>query len=370
MSYDRDAALDQLAEWESDIEMEKYYADEYDKWNDACHSQYGKGEFNDWQRVYDACHFQEEWQHELKQYYESCIQNRYVDLRCCSIDIEMEQYYHQECKKIIDSWVPNNENKGALKSPNSIIDEFYKKKSAESSYDNDNEVKSVTSAEAEEEFIQSFRQKHPGCEDEYKKWLELTHDDDGQEKYLESIAAIGNSNALCNKTLRVAELESRLVSRDGKAVSVTNDRQNEERKKKGNVDSERGSGNFNVLDISRCCSSNIEMEQYYQQECEKIRDTWLSNNVGDDVLKTPYTIVDEYYKNKCVEKKQNNNGQNNKCTMCGITGHYTRDCESDENFKQEVLDGCWTFWYCDCCGSEFLEESEHILHIEGGSCHK
>jgi hypothetical protein len=35
MSYDRDAALDQLAEWESDTEMEKYYADEYDKGNKA-----------------------------------------------------------------------------------------------------------------------------------------------------------------------------------------------------------------------------------------------------------------------------------------------------------------------------------------------
>jgi hypothetical protein len=139
---------------------------------------------------------------------------------------------------------------------------------------------------------------------------------------------------------------------------VTNDRQNEESKKKWYVD-------------SRCCSSNIEMEQYYQQECEKIRDAWLSNNVdGDDALKSPYPLIDEYYKNKCVEKKQNNNGQNNKCTMCGITGHYTRDCESDENFKQEVLDGCWTFWYCDYCGSEFLEESEHILHIEGGLCRK
>ena len=199
MSDNRDAALVQLAEWEEEKAMEKYYEDEWQKWND-----------------------------------------------------------------------------------------------------DEQEVKSVTSAEAEEEFMQSFRRKHPGCEEEYKKWLELTHDDDG---YLESIEAI--------------------------------DRQNEESKKKWYVD-------------SRCCSSNIEMEQYYQQECEKIRDAWLSNNVdGDDALKSPYPLIDEYYKNKCVEKKQNNNGQNNKCTMCGITGHYTRDCESDENFKQEVLDGCWTFWSCD-----------------------
>jgi hypothetical protein len=128
--------------------------------------------------------------------------------------------------------------------------------------------------------------------------------------------------------------------------------------------------------VSRCCSNNIEMEQYYQQECEKIRDSWLSNSEDeDDALKSTSPIIDEYYKKKSVkstgneELKQDNNGQNNKCSMCGITGHYTRDCESDENFKQEVLDGCWTFLYCDYCGSEFFEESEHILHIESCSCH-
>lgn len=99
------------------------------------------------------------------------------------------------------------------------------------------------------------------------------------------------------------------------------------------------------------------MEQYYQDEkkCEKF---------------TEHSAVNSRLSVDNEELKQDNKGQNNKCAMCGITGHYTRDCENDENFKQEVLDGCWTFLYCDYCGSEFFEESEHILHIESCSCHK
>jgi hypothetical protein len=68
--------------------------------------------------------------------------------------------------------------------------------------------------------------------------------------------------------------------------------------------------------------------------------------------------------------KKVHNGENNTCSICGITGHYTRDCENDENFMREVLDGCWTFWYCDHCGSEFFDESSYTEHTEKCSCQK
>lgn len=65
--------------------------------------------------------------------------------------------------------------------------------------------------------------------------------------------------------------------------------------------------------------------------------------------------------------KQSRAGKHNTCFMCGNKGHYARDCQNDENWRQEVDDGCWTFWYCDDCGKEFTEENEHESHKK--CCH-
>ena len=52
------------------------------------------------------------------------------------------------------------------------------------------------------------------------------------------------------------------------------------------------------------------------------------------------------------------------CFMCGNKGHYARDCQNDENWRQEVDNGCWTFWYCGDCGKEFTEETEYESHTK------
>ena len=62
-----------------------------------------------------------------------------------------------------------------------------------------------------------------------------------------------------------------------------------------------------------------------------------------------------------------NSGKHNTCFVCGNKGHYARDCHNDENWRQEVDDGYWTFWYCDDCGKEFTEENEHESHTK--CCH-
>ena len=103
--------------------------------------------------------------------------------------------------------------------------------------------------------------------------------------------------------------------------------------------------------------------------------TQASSEMIDPVetIETGFTVIPKIVNFTYIQKQNKHkirNGENNTCSMCGITGHYTRDCENDENFKQEVSDGCWTFWYCDYCGREFFEESEHTSHVKDCSCYK
>ncbi len=48
--------------------------------------------------------------------------------------------------------------------------------------------------------------------------------------------------------------------------------------------------------------------------------------------------------------------------MCGKKGHFASQCEEDEQWQQEVRDGCYNFLYCYSCGSEFMEETEYESH--------
>lgn len=66
-------------------------------------------------------------------------------------------------------------------------------------------------------------------------------------------------------------------------------------------------------------------------------------------------VFAEYYENL-------RSGKYNTCFMCGEKGHYARDCEKDEFWHQSVMDGCYTFWYCEFCGDEFMEENEYESH--------
>ena len=52
----------------------------------------------------------------------------------------------------------------------------------------------------------------------------------------------------------------------------------------------------------------------------------------------------------------------NECFICGTIGHYGKDCTFDANWHQDINNGCWTFYYCDGCGKEFLEEEDHKTH--------
>lgn len=55
-------------------------------------------------------------------------------------------------------------------------------------------------------------------------------------------------------------------------------------------------------------------------------------------------------------------GKHNICCKCGKKGHYASACEEDEQWKQEVKDGCYIFWYCNYCGDEFMEENKYESH--------
>ena len=105
------------------------------------------------------------------------------------------------------------------------------------------------------------------------------------------------------------------------------------------------------IDIARRAISTDDAFLAEQQMDEDIDRRWITSDLK---------IAESY--------NRSNPARYNECFICGNVGHYGKDCAFDANWHQDINNGCWTFYYCDGCGKEFLEEDEHEKHEK--TCNK